>query len=313
MSKVWLWDCWFARVGSAYHMFQLAAPQSQSSEERHHNATVRHYESRDLLQWQDKGEVLRPGPGWDDVAIWTGSVIFRDDRYLMYYTGRCKEEFWLQKIGLAIAENSALTSWKKYDENPVMVADQKLYYASAKLADTGSPYAFRDPFAFQDPSSGKHYLAFAGHTGPNPYSACIGLADASDPLHPVLLPPLCAPGRYAEMECPQVVFMAGWVYLFFSVMKDKYSPEWRKQVSPLEGGLHCYVASSLAGPFNPALSGGLILDKGRSEYAHAVAFQEGSNVTLVGFNNFNRNGDFQGGAAEPLQLRLEDGKVDLII
>ncbi len=304
----WLWDSWFVRTGDGLtHQFQLSAPKSVKAEERHHQSRVRHFISNDLVAWQDRGVVLEPSLGWDDLAIWTGSVILRDGRYLMYYTGRSKQDFWVQKIGLAIAVDETLDHWEKFSDNFVLEADDSIYEMPNQLNELNSPPLFRDPFAFIDPKTGRNYIAFSGSMkGAGTYGACIGLADSADPFHPVLLSPLCAPGRYAEMECPQIVFANGKVYLFFSVLKTKYDPAWLEKNPVAQGGLHCYVAESLANIFTPLGRSGIVLDNGLSEYGHGLVAQEGNNITLIGFKNFDSSGNFVGGTAPPISLRIDE-------
>ena len=46
-----------------------------------------HSVSRDLVDWDYRGECFGPSEaGFDDLAIWTGSVVREDDRWRMFYT-----------------------------------------------------------------------------------------------------------------------------------------------------------------------------------------------------------------------------------
>ncbi len=149
-------------------------------------------------------------------------------------------------------------------------------------------------------------MAFAGNElGKGLYNGCIGLATCHNPFQPQLLPPLLSPGLYAEMECPQVIFSGNYIYLFFSVLASKYQPEWLVESEVIQGGLHCYVANGLGGQFVPAGSNGLILDTGLERYAYALVEQRGNKIVMIGFNNFDRWGNFMGGPTLPLRLRLE--------
>jgi Glycosyl hydrolases family 32 N-terminal domain len=80
----WAWDSWIADTGSDYHLFFLNAPRSLGDPNlRHRSAVVGHAVSSDLVHWEELGHALGPGPegDWDDVAIWTGSVIRGDDAW----------------------------------------------------------------------------------------------------------------------------------------------------------------------------------------------------------------------------------------
>lgn len=61
---------------------------------------------------------------WDDLAIWTGSVISRHGRWHMLYTGISRSESGLvHRIGLAVSDD--LLRWEKHPANPVLQADPR--------------------------------------------------------------------------------------------------------------------------------------------------------------------------------------------
>ncbi len=83
-----VWDFWFAprRDGEPWHLFYLRAPATLTDpEERHWQAEVGHAVSDDLHAWTDLGVALSPSsvPGWDDKAIWTGSIIEHEGGLLL--------------------------------------------------------------------------------------------------------------------------------------------------------------------------------------------------------------------------------------
>jgi len=125
INDKWIWDFWLVQDGSYYHIFYLQAPKSLKLEtRRHHNATIGHAVSKDLMNWQIMADPLKPGEGgdWDDLATWTGSVIKKDNLWFMFYTGVNKKENGLiQRIGFATSKD--LVRWEKYSNNPVIEAD----------------------------------------------------------------------------------------------------------------------------------------------------------------------------------------------
>ena len=147
----WAWDFWIADTGSDYHLFFLNAPRSLGDPNlRHHRAVVGHAVSSDLVHWEELGQALRPGPegAWDDVAIWTGSVVRGDDAWYMFYTGSSKSEGALiQRIGLATSPD--LMTWTKHPANLIIEADPAWY----QQLDTTAWHdqASRDPWVFADP------------------------------------------------------------------------------------------------------------------------------------------------------------------
>ena len=91
----WIWDFWLADDGTAYHLFFLQAPRGGDPDLRHANPSVGHAVSTDLTTWQVVGDALRPSaePAFDDLAIWTGSVVRGDDGvWYLFYTGRSRAD-----------------------------------------------------------------------------------------------------------------------------------------------------------------------------------------------------------------------------
>jgi beta-fructofuranosidase len=58
---------------------------------RHLAARVGHAVSRDLVEWDFRGECFGPSEaGFDDLAIWTGSVVRDHHRWRMFYRALSK-------------------------------------------------------------------------------------------------------------------------------------------------------------------------------------------------------------------------------
>jgi beta-fructofuranosidase len=86
LDDQWVWDSWIADDGDLYHLFFLKALRAVGSpSERHVNATVGHATTRDLVSWDYLGECFGPATprhgAFDDLAIWTGSVIRDHDQW----------------------------------------------------------------------------------------------------------------------------------------------------------------------------------------------------------------------------------------
>lgn len=85
----WVWGSWVADDGERFHLFFLkAARWEEGPGSRHARASVGHATSTDLVDWVEQPDALGPlSGGWDDLAIWTGSVVRDDDDlWRMYYT-----------------------------------------------------------------------------------------------------------------------------------------------------------------------------------------------------------------------------------
>ena len=88
----WVWDSWVADDGIDYHLYFLMAPRAlQDPSKRHLAARVGHAVSRDLVEWDFRVECFGPSEaGFDDLAIWTGSVMRDGDQWRMFYTALSK-------------------------------------------------------------------------------------------------------------------------------------------------------------------------------------------------------------------------------
>lgn len=85
----WVWDSWAADDGDQYHLFFLKAPRSLKDPNlRYTAARIGHATSTDLLDWTVQSDALLPAAnGWDDLALWTGSVLRGDDGvWRLYYS-----------------------------------------------------------------------------------------------------------------------------------------------------------------------------------------------------------------------------------
>ena len=59
-----------------------------------------HYVSSDLINWEEKKQILWPQPGFDEVGIWSGHAIISNGQPYIFYTGVNKSK---AAIGLATA------------------------------------------------------------------------------------------------------------------------------------------------------------------------------------------------------------------
>src|SRR3954447_8920581 len=115
--EFWIWDSWIARDGERYHLFFLKAPNALGDIGlRHTAARIGHATSTDLTHWEVHDDALHPGDsGFDDLALWTGSVAKGDGVWRLYYTGINTQHGVLeQRIGLA--ESDDLFTWRRVGE-----------------------------------------------------------------------------------------------------------------------------------------------------------------------------------------------------
>ena len=133
-------DAWYYGADDTVHMYFLTKPEGSAV-----GWDIGHAATRDLVGWEFLGLALTRGaPGsWDDKSLATGSVVLRDDRYWMAFTGhKFDEPLFVQRVGMAVSDD--LVRWEKLPENPTSEADPAYY----ELVSTGERTLthWRDPF-----------------------------------------------------------------------------------------------------------------------------------------------------------------------
>jgi beta-fructofuranosidase len=233
-----LGDAWYFVDRDRVHCFVLTCP---SGTPRHTAWDIGHAWSLDLKSWTYDGIILRRGPAdaWDGICLATGSVLYRDGRYWMAYTGN-----WFgprPAIGLAASVN--LRDWEKFAGNPITTIDEQ-YYTTASRGRRAFPH-WRDPFLF-DVDAIVYQLVCASAANQTTAAGGIGVACSRDMLDWHVLPPLDVDAFAEELECPQVVAAHGRYYLLFSTYGDLLLAN----AAPQSGGnMYAMVGNAPLGPF----------------------------------------------------------------
>ncbi len=227
LADKWVWDFWLIKERDQHHIFYLQAPRSlEQPVLRHHHASIGHAVSDDLRRWRVLPDALQPGPegSWDDLATWTGSVLEHDGRWYMLYTGISRHEQGLiQRIGLAVSDD--LLHWVKHPGNPVLEADPRWY----DLLDRSRwrDQSWRDPWLFRHPDDGSFQCLVTARSpmGAPDAAGVVGRARSLDLFEWEVLPPLTAPGEFAQVEVPQLVRVDGRYALLISCQADDHSQQ----------------------------------------------------------------------------------------
>ncbi|HBC31042.1 MAG TPA: hypothetical protein DC024_07345 [Clostridiales bacterium] len=123
-----------------------------------------HIVSTDLVNWRVLPFALRKGTGNnspDGQGIWTGSVVYHDSKFYIFYTGKnTNDTKGEQKV--MVAESSDLINWTKIDDR-TMYADGKIYWnktINGAIDDKQSYHhqAFRDPLVFFNHKDNKWWM-----------------------------------------------------------------------------------------------------------------------------------------------------------
>lgn len=219
LAEDWVWDSWVADDGELYHLFFLHAPRALGDPGlRHEAATIGHATSPDLIGWTYVGNALEPDPdGWDDLALWTGSVVRGDDgTWRMFYTalnthgGHGTRD---QRIG--VAESDDLTTWTRVLDRPVVEVDGRWYKTLPE--DPTASETWRDPFVFRDGDGWRMLITARAVGAPADDDGVLALASSTDLVHWQVGPPVTDPGAgFGQLEVAQVHVVDGRPVLVFT-------------------------------------------------------------------------------------------------
>jgi beta-fructofuranosidase len=204
----WIWDSWVADDGERYHLFFLKAPRGEDPHARHAAARIGHASSTDLAHWEVHADALAPSDtGFDDLALWTGSVARGEDGvWRMYYTGRHGDD---QRIGFA--ESRDLFTWERAAREPILAPDPRWYRGDA----------WRDPFVFAHEGAWHMLITARDRDAPRLRDGVLGHAVSRDMRRWELQPPLTPPAGFGQLEVSQVRCVDGQWLLVFTCHPDE--------------------------------------------------------------------------------------------
>jgi beta-fructofuranosidase len=303
----WVWDFWVCQDDAdLFHVFFLKAPRSLGDPGlRHRQASAGHAVSDDLTTWTRVADALdpQPAPAFDDLAIWTGSVVRAPaGDWRMFTTGlSAADRGMVQRIGVATSDD--LISWRR-DPRPVLEADRRWY----ATVDSGQREThWRDPWVFHADGVW-HLLATAKSAATG--SAVVAHAVSADLLTWEVRPPLTTPSRrFSWAEVVSVVAVGDRWALVFSCLSDQM-PE----ASPGAGGIWSMPIPDSALAASASESDPVVdLDQATRlttedlYVGRLVPLREGD-VRFLAFRNRDDRGGFVGGLVDPLQVEwLPDG------
>jgi beta-fructofuranosidase len=310
LEDAWIWDSWIADDGERYHLFFLKAPRAlEDPGLRHTAAAIGHASSLDLVDWEVHRDALLPdAKRWDDLALWTGSVLRGDDGvWRMYYTalstmpGHGVKD---QRIGLA--ESSDLTEWHRVGDAPLLDPDPRWY----RTIDGTHSETWRDPFVFADPhGDGWHMLITARDPdAPRFYDGVLAHARSADMVSWELQPPVTEPAGFGQIEVPQVRELDGQHVLVFTCHPEEQSPEQIERFGP--HSTWYLLGDSVFGPWDIAEARPLEADP-KLFAAPLVQARDGT-WAFVGFRNQEPEGILSFEIMDPIRVRLDDGALRAI-
>lgn len=209
----WIWDSWVADDGARHHLFSLRAPRTLGDPDlRHESARIGHASSLDLVDWEVHPDALtKAASGFDDLALWTGSVARGDDGvWRLYYTALNSEGRGVRDQRIGVAESSDLMRWRRV-AGELVTPDPRHY----RTAPDGSSETWRDPFVFRAGERWHMLVTARAARAPRLSDGVLAHAHSDDMVTWRLAPPLTAPSRFGQLEVAQVHRVGEqWVLLF---------------------------------------------------------------------------------------------------
>lgn len=305
----WVWDAWYAVDEDLVHAFFLRAPRALTDPDRRHgHARVGHAVSRDLRTWEDLGVALDVGaPGaFDSRAIWTGSVIRHDGRWLMFYTGiGADERDWTQRIGLAVSDD--LATWRRTDV--VIEADGRWY---EKVPPGGIPGSaeehWRDPWAWVDDAGTVHLLITArANDGPSDGRGVVAHAWSRDLRSWEVGPPVSQPGELRQVEVPQLLTLGGrWRIIVNARAGDHSAVRRARPGFVAESGVAVMEAPAPLGPYRLTSERFLLGTPDERFYCGRIVELRGVPY-LIAFADADASGQFVGELTDPIRVHVDGG------
>ena len=311
-ESVHVWDTWLLRdrdgglatVDGYRVAFSLTATSELLPGKRHDVAEIRYFYSPDGRRWHDGGPAFDGGPLGQ--RQWAGSALYDDGDVYVYYTAAgdddASELTHTQRPAVAhggrlVGAADGLAVDGEWNHEVLFEPDGTWYETEEQ--SRGMIYTFRDPWFFEDPTTGQAYLLFEANTPvPADSDACggdaarefngsVGVAASptGDPLEWELRPPLLdAVCVNQELERPHVVPADGRYYLFVSSHMHTFAPG-------IEGydGLYGFVADSFRGEYRPLNGSGLVVTNPATAPFQAyswMAFPHREEVLVQSFSNY---------------------------
>ena len=236
-----VWDPMLTHDGENWFLYLLSTTETSNRDNFFtRDNLIRGFVSRDLDSWQDIGTVIPAG--FYGKRICAGSLHHDNGRFYFFCSATMEQfssELLDQRIFLATS-----TDGRKFEieEGFSLEPDPALYGTKAWYPDSDRMmYAWRDPYVFRDPVSGKFYLficAGGDRWGAPPK---IAVAEADSLAGPYRLLPAAAKSLLRgpngadsvpvrEMERVQVSYRNGRYCMMFSVWEHFMDEAWKQSM-----------------------------------------------------------------------------------
>jgi beta-fructofuranosidase len=307
LTEYWIWDSWVADDGERFHLFFLKAPRSLGDGGlRHARATIGHATSTDLVEWRYLGDALLPDPGgWDDLAVWTGSVVRGEDGlWRMFYTAINTRGHELRDQRIGVVESDDLHTWRRVLDRPVVEVDPRWYKTLDE--DVEASETWRDPFVFRDPDGdGWHMLIAArGRDAGRNDDGVLAQARSHDLVDWQVCPPVSETGTgFGQLEVAQVRVIGDRPVLVFTCHPQEQSDARRNRHGDFS--TWSVTGPSVTGPWDIAAARPFTAEP--DLFAAPLVQDRDGRWVLLGFRNQESRGILSFEIVDPIPVRLDDG------
>jgi beta-fructofuranosidase len=213
-----LWDTWFYDKDGEYYLFYLSNPRDTDGNWQPWDAFSLAV-SRDMLHWEEKGEVFYKSDNpddWDYEIITTGDIIRYQDRYYMTY--RATQDR-VEMNNIIVSDD--LLNWERVSLTPVLKTDSPDSPYEHDPARTINNYVEMRDVTITQLADGTLEGLFTARldSGPHTGRGVLGRAYSKNMTEWEMAEPLFAPGRFNVIEVPSRYEHNGLYYLLFCVNK----------------------------------------------------------------------------------------------
>lgn len=207
-----------------YHLFFLSVPENTVRYPERVRNTWQHVTSKNLVDWKEMPPVLLPGDGTelDKDGCWTGSVIFANGKYHIFYTAYNIDSEYPQTICHATSDDCI--HFKKDPKNPIIIPDTRYY----------EQIDWRDAFIFYNEEEQCYWMLIAArkNNGPSNRRGVVVLYTSKDLEHFEHHGPIYEPWHTNCPECPEMYKLGDYWYLAYSRFSERAQTLYRVSKSP---------------------------------------------------------------------------------
>jgi len=300
-------DPWFCHDGRLIHAFLQGVGGAIEPKDKRYEGGIAHLTSADGLRWIEHNPALQPGASGcdDDAALYSGSTLYHEGTFYLYYTGRrLDEDVRIERIFLAVSTDGI--HFERVANNPILTPGPAYYEAVPQDSPDGT-VNFRDPDVIFCPEDRTFYMVFCARSAD--HQGVLGLAKSASPgAGWELCPPLYRSTRSHMLECPHWMRAGNRYAICYSQATGWLTAEGKRCVPPenIECGVYYVQGGHPLGSFDDSDTRALIGSPSLNGRPYAGAPVKVGARTLMSCNIHNSKG-----CAHFKEVVAEEGRIVL--